>query len=194
MALEIRRKIWHLMQGIIIVYLLNLDIPWLSERFAYLLLLIGIIGLIISMISKKSNIPIIHKFLEHFGREKELMEFPGKGAFYYFMGAFFAVLYFSRPIASAAILILAYGDSINHLIGKYYGRIKTRLHPEKLLEGTIAGIVAAAIAAAFYVPLLHAFIASGIVLTIEMIEMKFLKIDDNFFIPLLSGLILTLLG
>ena len=122
MVLEIKRKIWHLMQGLIIVYFLNLDNLWLSEYFPNILLFIAVAGLFLSMIAKHAKIPVIHHFLEHFERKKEKETFPGKGAFFYFVGCFFAVFYFSRPIASAAILILAYGDSLNHLVGKYYGR------------------------------------------------------------------------
>ena len=66
------------------------------------------------------------------------------------------------------------------------------IHPEKLLEGTIAGIVAATLSASLFVPFTFALIASTVVMILEAIEIEYFKIDDNFFIPIVSGILLSL--
>ncbi|MBD3203100.1 hypothetical protein GF327_02310 [Candidatus Woesearchaeota archaeon] len=193
MDLEVKRQIFHMIVGVIIVFVLNINSDIVDKYFEIVLLIIIITGLFLSMVSKRIKIPVFSDLLKEFDRKSDIREFPGKGPFYYLVGVYFTVMIFSTDIASAAILILAFGDSISHLIGKYFGKTKMIIHPEKLLEGTIAGIIAATLFSSIFVGIISGFIASTITMFIEAAELEYFKIDDNFFIPVLAGLILSIL-
>ncbi|MBN2423358.1 hypothetical protein JXB41_09105 [Candidatus Woesearchaeota archaeon] len=174
--------------GVIIVLLLNN----LSLNFILIILSsVLILGFFASILSKKFKIPVIIHFLELFDREDHKKNFPGKGAFFYIAGSFFTVLLFEKHIASASILILAFGDSVSHIIGRYYGRTKMIIHSEKLLEGTLSGIITATVAASFFVELKLAFAASVIAMFFEAFELEFFKVDDNLTIPVVAGIALA---
>ena len=162
--LEIKRQAFHIFLGIFIVLLLYFN--FIDYLF---LLILFIVGLILSLSSKKINIPIIYNFLKTFDREKDLEELPGKGAIFYILGAFLVVLIFPKDIAMASIMILAFGDSVSRLVGPY-GYLRHPFHSEKFLEGAVAGAIAGFIGALFFVPWLPALIASTGSMLIEGID------------------------
>ena len=184
--LEIKRQLIHTLLGIIIVILLYFNIINATILFA-----VSVIGLILSFLSKKFNIPVIYSFLQIFDRKKDLENFPGKGAVFYVIGAFVVVLIFPKDIALASIIILALGDSVSRLVGPY-GYLKHPFHNEKFFEGVIAGAIAGFLGALFFVPWLYALIASSISMLIEGIdlEIKGFKIDDNLLIPIVAAVVM----
>jgi len=181
--LEVKRQLVHILVGILIVTLLYFDI-----LDALILFVLTVVGFVLSFLSKKFKIPVISKLLKTFDREKDLKEFPGKGLVFYVFGAFLAVLFFSKEIAMASILILAFGDSVSRLVGPY-GYLKHPFHSEKFLEGVIAGTFAATLGAMFFVPFLQAFLASVVAMLLEGVdlEIKNFKVDDNLMIPVVAG-------
>ena len=187
--LEIKRQIVHIILGILIVILLNFNLINATYLF-----FIFIFGLILSSLSTKFNIPVIHQFLRTFDREKDLEKFPGKGAIFYVLGAFIVVLIFPKDIALASIMILALGDSVSRLVGPY-GYLKHPFHNEKFFEGVIAGAVAGFIGALFFVSWLPALIASSVSMLIEGIDLRIknFKIDDNLLIPIVAGVVISLI-
>ncbi len=185
-----RRKIVHMLIGCLIVFLLNTH-DSMGLRFWLFIALVA--GLGISLLSLVVRIPVVYHLLHLFDKKKDLEKFPGKGAFFFLAGSLFSILLFERDVASAAIMILTFGDSISHIVGKYYGRTKSPLHREKLLEGTLAGIAAGTVAASFFVPISHAFLAACISMLVEAVELEYLNLDDNLFVPLVAGLIMTAL-
>ena len=184
--LEIKRQIMHIIFGISIVFLLNYNL--INATYLFILF---IFGLILSLISTKFNIPVIHQFLRTFDREKDLEKFPGKGAIFYVLGAFISVLVFPKEIALASIMILALGDSVSRLIGPY-GYLKHHFHNEKFFEGVIAGAIAGFLGALYFISWLPALIASSVSMLIEGIdlEIKNFKIDDNLMIPVVAGAVI----
>ena len=184
--LEIKRQIMHIILGIAIVLLLNYNL--INATYLFILF---IFGLILSLISTKFNIPVIHQFLRTFDREKDLEKFPGKGAIFYVLGAFISVLVFPKEIALASIMILALGDSVSRLIGPY-GYLKHPFHNEKFFEGVIAGAIAGFLGALYFISWLPALIASSVSMLIEGIdlEIKNFKIDDNLMIPVVAGAVI----
>ena len=176
----------HIILGIAIVLLLNFNL--INATYLFILF---IFGLILSFLSTKLNIPVIHQFLRTFDREKDLEKFPGKGAIFYVLGAFIVVLVFPKDIALASIMILALGDSVSRLVGPY-GYLKHPFHNEKFFEGVIAGAVAGFIGALFFVSWLPALIASSVSMLIEGIDfrIKKFKIDDNLLIPIVAGVVI----
>ncbi len=184
--LEIKRQLVHVFVGVAIVLLLNFDLINASILF-----IIFIIGLVLSLSSKKFHIPLIHTFLETFDRKKDLEEFPGKGAVFYFLSSFIVVLIFPKDIAMASIIILALGDSVSRIVGPY-GYLKHPFHNEKFFEGVIAGAIAGFIGAVFFVPGILALFGSLVSMLLEGLdlEIKGFKIDDNLLIPIVAAVVM----
>ena len=86
-------------------------------------------------------------------------------------------------------MVLAFGDSISHMYGLHYGKIKHPLSNRKFLEGTIAGFIAGFIGAWTFLPWHEAFFASLIAMIVEAIEIKIgaEQVDDNLIIPVVAG-------
>ena len=148
-----------------------------------------IAGLVISYLSRKITIPVIWDLLMMFERKKDIERFPGKGMIFYLIGSFISLLLFPKEVAMASILVLAFGDSISHIYGLHYGRIKHPLSKTKFFEGTIAGFIAGFLGALAFLPLNEAFFASLAAMIVEAIEIKIgtEQVDDNLIIPVVAG-------
>ena len=190
-AKELYRKILHLLLGISIALAYQYD---LLSPFTLLMMIIA--GVIISILSKRIWLPFLSFFLEKLEREEEKKQFPGKGLIFFFVGVLLAVKLFPKDIALASIMILAFGDSISHLIGARFGKIKNILNGDgkKLIEGTIAGIIAGLLGAMFYVPFSQALLGSTAAMLAEVVKIDFNEnqLDDNVVIPLVAGTIMLL--
>ena len=118
---------------------------------------------------------------------------PGWGAITALAGMLIALYIFPQDIAFASILILSIGDGFAALIGKM-GKTKTPFSKKKTWEGTLSGILTATIAASFFVPFYIAFISSIVAMFVELVDFKFKGvIDDNLLIPIISGIVISLL-
>jgi len=188
--LEIRRQSIHLFFGMILAMLLFFKI---IDGF----FLIGLFFLTLTFCSliKYAKIPIFFQFLQIFERKKDLQSFPGKGLLFFVLGTTLSAIFFSRFIATASILILAFGDSVSHVFGRHFGRIKTPFHKKKYLEGLIFGVLLSTLAASFFMPFYQSFLASLISMILEFPTITFRKftIDDNILIPLSASLTFYLL-
>ncbi|MFH1916607.1 MAG: phosphatase PAP2 family protein [Nanoarchaeota archaeon] len=180
-AHEFNRQFTHILNGVFIVLLIY-------EKIIETYVLIGILilGIIISLLAKKTKAKFIWWFLDRMDRKGKI---PGIGALTFILGSIIVLYVFPREIALPAILILAFGDGMSTLVGKYYGRIKNPLNKKKTIEGTLAGIIFGGLAAMFFVTWWVAFIAAGVAMIIEAIGI----LDDNITIPLVAGLVLFLL-
>lgn len=187
--LEVRRQLFHLFFGIFTVILLLYG--FIDKWFILYLILIG---LIISFLSKKIKIPVIHWFLKKYERPEEIKKFPGRGVITYLIGAFLVTYLFSMEIAMASILVLAFGDSISHLFGIHYGKRKLFLNDKKFLEGSIAGLLAAFFGALVFLPWYEAFFAALFGMIAEVVELKLGadRVDDNIVIPLVAGIVVKI--
>lgn len=129
--------------------------------------------------------------------ERQDIPRPFTGAVWFFLSFGLAFLVFPLPIASAACTALAVGDSLSTLAGSRLGR--HRLLGKKTLEGSLACFIGSLASFIFVGPIpatLVAVTATVAELLPETSALKGLKkrglIDDNFLIPILSGLILLL--
>ena len=181
---EVNRQVFHILLGLIIVILLVYG--FLSDKIILGFILVGIL---LSFLSRRIKVPIIYSLLHRFEREKEIKKFPGKGIIFYLIGIYISLLLFPREIAMASIMVLALGDSISHLYGLHYGKIKHPLSGTKFLEGTIAGFIAGFIGAFVFLPWHEAFFASLAAMIIEAIEIKIgtEQVDDNLIVPVVAG-------
>ncbi|MCK5600265.1 hypothetical protein KAR91_00160 [Candidatus Pacearchaeota archaeon] len=156
-------------------------------------MIIGGIGM--SMMIKKRRMSPVRWVLSHFERDHHMENFPGRGILFFTIGAFLALLLFETEIAYAGILILSAGDAISNLVGKYYGKTKTKLNPNKYIEGTIVGILVSIPIAYWFVPSIAAAIsASCIAMFLEMPNIRIFnfEIDDNLLIPIGASFTLSL--
>jgi glycerol-3-phosphate acyltransferase PlsY len=114
------------------------------------------------------------------------------GACYIFIASFIAFLAFERDIAVLALSFLAVGDATAALVGRYLGRTKVL---GKTLEGDLSCFASCLIIGAF-------FYQAGLSITVPafaagaagatLMESVPLPVNDNLTIPLVSGLIMTL--
>jgi len=188
--LEIRRQVIHILYGPAIILLYHYNLITLP-------ILLGMIvgGAGMSLMVKKKRMSPIRWVLSHFERDHHMESFPGRGMLFFTIGAFLALLLFSQRIAYAGILILSFGDATSNLIGKYFGRIKTKLNPDKYIEGTLFGVLVSIPIAYYFVPNLWAALAAScIAMFLEMPNIRLFnfEIDDNLLIPLGASFTLSL--
>lgn len=181
---ELNRQMFHLFLGIAIVLLLRYG--FIDKN---IILILTFAGIVLSFLSAKTEIPVIYGLLQKFERRKDLKKFPGKGIIFYFIGVYLSLLLFPKEVAMASIMILALGDSVSHLYGLHYGKIKHPLSSTKFLEGTAAGFAAGFIGALIFLPWLEAFLASLAAMIVEAIDIKIgaEQVDDNLIIPIVAG-------
>jgi dolichol kinase len=187
---EIRRQLLHILYGPILVLLYHYG-------FLNLQILAGMIigGGIMSLMVKKQRLNPVRWLLSHFERDHHMENFPGRGILFFTIGAFLALLLFRTEIAYAGILMLSLGDAATNLIGRHFGKIKTKLNPNKYIEGTLCGILVSIPIAYYFTHNLPASIAAScIAMFLEMPNVKIFnfEIDDNLIIPLAAGVTLSL--
>ncbi len=189
--LELRRQIAHLLIGMSIVFLMELKLMTPNILIFTLLL-----GAIISIIYRYRPIPLIHEILVALERPKDIASFPGRGPFFLILGSLMAMLLFPADIAKGAITVLAVGDSISHIVGRYFGRTRVPFSKDKMLEGTVVAIVLSTFTALLFVDFTKAFLASLITITCEAVypEKAARYLDDNLIIPIVAGAIMLILS
>lgn len=180
--LELKRQVFHICLGIAIVLLSKYNI--LSARGLFAVLIIGIL---LSMASSRYKLPGIKWFLEHF--ERKNIPYPGQGAIYFVLGSFAVIGLFPASIAYASIMILAFGDSLATVAGKYFGKRKMG---DKTVEGSIAGFFAGFAGALIFVNPLAALAGSFVAMLAEALEVKLFGkvINDNILVPVVSAFIM----
>jgi undecaprenyl-diphosphatase len=190
-SLEFRRQSFHFLAGFFCVFFHW--IGFLRWRFI-LVALLG--GLCLSLLTQYKKLPMMGKVLQMFDRPRD-KNFPGRGAFYYLLAVFLCIILFPRnaDIAYSAILILAVGDSLNHLLAQATSwrfllpHLKVPWNKKKSVLGVLLGIAAGTFAAQFFIPAWIAFVATTLALLAETIHFRIYKyyIDDNLFVPLIAG-------
>lgn len=192
-SLEIRRQLFHLFlgAGIVLLYYFNLIDP-------LMVFVAVVLGGFICLLCKRIKVPIFDFFLRNFEREEQRKIFPGRGTLFFFVGVLLVMKLFEKDIALAAIMVLALGDSVSHLVGESLGKTKNVFNgkSKKLLEGTIAGVLGGFLGAIFFVPFPEAFLGSLGAMIAEVLEfeMNGKSIDDNLIVPLVAGTVMFLVG
>jgi dolichol kinase len=180
---SIRRKIVHLIYGFFLVFLIEYEF---INTAIYLLFLIT--ALFIYLCSQKlpKNIKNIIIYFERDRTDQKLF----KGPLLFTLSTFISYILFPKEIAIVAILNLAIGDSVNALIGSFLKVAKKRI------DASVASFLATLVVASQFVGIFQAFAGSFITMIFEYSEPKIKgkKIDDNIFIPLVSGGIIYLLS
>jgi phytol kinase len=189
-GLELKRQLFHMFFGIVIVILLYYHI-----FNAWILCILLIFGVFMSIVAKYKRVGFIDYMLRNFDRQGT--EYPGNGAVTYMIGVVLTVLIFDsifhKPnIAYASIFILAVGDSLSTLGGIFFGRTRNPLNENKTVEGTVIGIVFGFVATLVFVTPVAGLLASIVAMTLEALDKNYLMTDDNIFIPIIGGFVLLL--
>lgn len=162
------------------------------------LFLIVVISGLVSILHKRIRLPFFSWFLDSFERDGQKVSFPGKGMFFLFVGSLLSIQLFDRDIALASIMILALGDSVSHLFGAKFGRLRNIFNwrSNKWYEGTLAGILAGFLGAVLFVGPITAFLGSSAAMAAEVVKIDFNDntLDDNLVVPLVAGTAMLLVG
>jgi dolichol kinase len=109
------------------------------------------------------------------------------GSTYMVVSALLASYLFEREVAAAALVFLTVGDTLAAVVGKAWGRPRWF---GKSFEGFLAGFAGSLLAASLLVPGVPWPALAVAALAAAVVEVLPIPVDDNFRIPLVSGLVL----
>jgi len=138
--------------------------------------------------------------LQFFGklmRREELKSVSGNT--FYILGMITIVYFFPKPIVLLSVLYLAIGDPIAAVVGTMWG--KNRLVGKKSLEGAVANLLCTGLAtylvamSYFNFSFDHAVALAAFGGLISVVaELLPFPIDDNFTIPVMSAILLSVMN
>jgi dolichol kinase len=111
------------------------------------------------------------------------------GASYILISVCLTVAMYTKPVAIAAIAFIIVGDTLAALIGRKLGRHR---FGRKSVEGSL-GCLAGTCLVAWLVPGLTPLVAFSGAVVAAVTEALSTSIDDNITVPIISGLVMTLL-
>lgn len=187
MQTELKRQVIHFVLGNIAILFFLFAGKTTTVAVGILVLLIGYA--IALSVKKGKNIPFANEILKHVERKHE-QHVPGQAALLFLAGFILTVAIFTNPWATlAGLIVLTYGDSVATVIGKYFGSFK--LVTNRTLEGTLAGIVFSVGMLSLF-PAIYPFATAFAIGTVGMLA-EYLPIDDNLGIPIIAGLVASVL-
>jgi glycerol-3-phosphate acyltransferase PlsY len=195
---EFKRKATHLVA---------LSIPighyQLHNKLLSLLILTPVaLGAIALDIIRLKKLPLHGLFNQVFGpmlREHERTDFAGSS--YILSASVFTIFLFEESVAIAAISYIILGDIAAALIGRRFGKTKilwnvgnstVNWNKRKSLEGSLSCFLSCIIVA-LVVPHLPLWVGAIGALVATLVEVAPLPINDNFSVPLISGLVMHIL-
>ena len=192
--LHVARKVWHV-AAVFFIFTCWIFFPyWLSIVVLSLFWLVFISTDIARQKNPQLNLKVT-QFLRPIMRSTEISKLAGTT--YLLTGVFLIVILFNHGVVSLSLLFLAFADPIASFIGIKYG--KDKIFGHKSVQGFVAAFVVCAILTSLFltyhaVPehVLVMSLLSGLVGAMaELIPIG--KLDDNFSMPVLSSIGLTIL-
>ncbi len=110
------------------------------------------------------------------------------GAFYILLSTCAMVAFFDKPIAVAALAFIIVGDTFAAIIGRTLGGFKIG---RKSVEGSL-GCLAGTLLVAWFTPDLPLSVGVLGAVTATVVEALSFDIDDNISVPIVSGLVMTI--
>lgn len=177
------RQLMHLLFGLLIaafIWAVPQDLA--TAVMATVLLITAVLS---ELLVKGHHIPLISWIVG--GLERDVI-LPAKGTLIFFLATLFCLVIFPKAIVVPAFVVLSVLDSVSTSVGIAAGRHK--IYGKKSLEGTLAGIIAAAVALLIFFPLPTAL---GTAIVAGLVEL-FSPVDDNITIPVSVCLVLSAVG
>lgn len=175
MNLELRRKLFHSLFGLALIFILFYFGRKILIIYLGLLLLFGSIMIVVRL--KGYRIPIAYWFEETF--ERDNVAFPGYGAFWYVVGTLLMVLSLSNSNEiAAAVLPLALGDSAATIFG-IRGIHPLPYNKRKTVEGSISFLIFSLMSCLF-----AGWMGIPLAVLTAVAESLPIPIDDNLVIPI----------
>lgn len=137
-----------------------------------------------------TNIPVFSTLTWRAAIKPELYEFI-TAPIIYAIAIIVSLILFPSPINYASIAILALGDGFATLFGKKFGRTTFPFNKGKQVEGSFFGFLFAFMGAQAFVNPTQALIASAIGMLVESLPTP---VSDNLTVPIVSGLVLTVIS
>ena len=190
LKVEIPRKLFHIFG--ILTLLIPLQL-WGSLSVALIMGFMLVVLFPISIFKIKSRWTYLFwKVIEFLEREENLKTVPAKQAFSLAAGIGLTALLFSEEVVEMVIVTTAVYDGTATIIGLIWG--KHKLPNGKSLEGTIGGVLLNSLFLSFFVPVYYSLITSIFSAVVENLSSrKRWYTDDNFLIPILTGMFLYFL-
>ncbi|MFB6203925.1 MAG: diacylglycerol/polyprenol kinase family protein [Candidatus Nanohaloarchaea archaeon] len=187
MRFETRRKLVHVLEGVLGIAVIYLDLQPLAVFSALLM-----VGIVLSYAAREGDHPFLDFFVDRLGREDPTL--PGQGSLFMLAGFIAAVLVLPAEAAMAAVATVAFGDSAAAFIGRYYGRTRNPLNDGKTVEASVAGFVLSSFAAGFFVSPGSAVLMSFAAMVVEAwpAHLGGYELDDNFSMPVVAALVYLL--
>jgi len=192
--LHLARKVWHCGMGLFMVFIYLIGTP----KLVCVLLLLSGLAFTLTLEYGRLRFPRLNEWaIKAMGplmRKSEVSKVSGTP--FYVGSVLLSVIIFPKSIAILSILFLAIGDPISSVFGILYGDLGPRFSNGKSLIGTAAGMgICCLITFVYFVMNQNTIGASALIALAGGIagggaEMIPLDIDDNFSIPLVSGLAL----
>ena len=171
---ELERKSIHICLSLVVVFYYMFGKP------ATLILLLAalLVSLSLEYLRIRKGIYIVHTFRKH---EKNRLA----AHIYSLSGSIIAVCLYSMPVASAAILMAAFGDAAGAIFGKAFGKTKIPMTRGKTIEGSLSEL---AVDFAFAMLLINdIYVAVIMSVSATFFEVFVNRINDNLSIPVMSG-------
>lgn len=183
---ELKRKAIHLFA--LIIPISYCFLPKTTALLLYVPLALGSITADVIRIKKYHLGRVLTWILRPILRRHERRGFTGSS--YILSAMVLSIIFFEKRIAVAGISFIIVGDVSAALIGRIFGKIK--IIEKKSMEGSCAFIFSC-ILIAWVIPGLPFWIGIVGACVATIIEALPLPIDDNFIVPLLSGLVMEIL-
>lgn len=192
--LHLARKIWH-MAGVFILFGGWVLLPqWLSITLLCVCWVIFVPADIMRQKNPKMN-RIMMRIFQPIMRKSEVDRLAGTT--YLLTGVILIAFFFDRGVVAISLLFLAFADPIASFIGIKYG--KDKIFGHKSVQGFMAAFFVCALVCYLYLStnrvhehILIASLLAGLVGALaELIPLW--KLDDNFTMPVLSSLGLSIL-
>lgn len=192
--LHLARKIWH-MSGVFTMFAAWMFLPyWLSMTFLVLAWLISVPADVIRQKNPELNRSLAGIF-RPIMRSSELNRLAGTT--YLITGTLLIAIFFNKGVVALSLLFLSFADPIASYVGIKYG--KDKLFGHKSLQGFIAAFLVCSTLCFMFLfynrvqdyILIVSLLAGLVGALAELIPLA--KLDDNFTMPVMSSIGLTIL-
>lgn len=182
---EVGRKMIHLLILLVLVGYFAIEAQ--AGKQIALLTLVGLLAffLVLEYLRLELNwkMPLFSAFIRP--KEKNRVY----SVIFFLSATIISLAVFDTAIALAALLMTAFGDMAAGIFGKRYGT--TLIYKNKTIIGLFAGLITNIIVAVIiafatslniYIPLIMAFVATGVEILVD-------ELDDNLLVPIFAGFV-----